>query len=152
MSTAPDGSIWPRGYWRTWEPIVGPTYATSLTRLRAWSNVVTTILYALAIVMLAYYFLVVQSGSLLAATLILLVPWAIVIGVIEYQRRRLAKTVLRNLAANGKVVSELPTFAEPMIPITPKDMSISSQPNGMPRIGPAIAASGMTHTHAIIPN
>jgi hypothetical protein len=126
MSTAPDGSIWPRGYWRTWEPIVGPTYATSLTRLRAWSNVVTTILYALAIVMLAYYFLVVQSGSLLAATLILLVPWAIVIGVIEYQRRRLAKTVLRNLAANGKVVSELPTFAEPQFLRWKRDHSVST--------------------------
>jgi hypothetical protein len=126
MSTAPDGSIWPRGYWRTWEPIVGATYATSLTRLRAWSNVVTTILYAIAVVMLAYYFLIAQSGSLLAATLILLVPWAIVVGIIEYQRRRLAKTLLRNLAVNGKVVSELPTFAEAQFLRWKRDHSVST--------------------------
>jgi hypothetical protein len=112
MTSGPDGSIWPRGYWRTWEPIVGLTYATALTKLRAWSNVATTILYAIAVVMLAYYFVVVKSGSLLAATLALLVPWAVVVGIIEFQRRRLARTVQRNLAANGKAVNELPTFAE----------------------------------------
>jgi hypothetical protein len=112
MSDASDCSIWPRRYWRTWEPIVGATYATSLTKLRAWSNVVTAVLYAIGIVMLAYYFLILNSGSLLVATLTLLVPWAIVVGVIEFQRRRLAKTVRRNLAANGKAVNELPTFAE----------------------------------------
>jgi hypothetical protein len=112
MSEAPDGSIWPHGYWRTWEPIVGATYATSLTKMRAWSNVVTTLLYAIALMMLAYYFLVVRSGSLLAATFTLLVPWAIVVGFIEYQRRQLAKTVQRNLAANGKPVSERPTFVD----------------------------------------
>jgi hypothetical protein len=112
MANATDGAIWPRGYWRTWEPIVGATYATSLTKLRAWSNVVTTLLYVIAAVMLAYYFLILQSGTLLTATFVLLVPWAIAVGVIEWQRRRLAKTVQRNLAANGKPVSELPTFVE----------------------------------------
>ena len=127
MSQASDGSIWPRGYWRTWEPIVGPTYATSLTKLRAWSNVVTTILYAIAIVVLAYYFLVVKSGSLLAATFTLLIPWAIVVGVIEYQRRRLAKTMQRNLAANGKPVPELPTFAEVQFLRWKRDHSVSTE-------------------------
>ena len=135
MSNASDGSIWPRGYWRTWEPIVGPTYATSLTKLRAWSNVVTTILYAIAIVMLAYYFLVVKSGSLLVATFTLLVPWAVVVGVIEYQRRRLAKTVQRNLAANGKPVPELPTFAEPQFLRWKRDHSVTTEDleNSAPR-------------------
>ena len=126
MTSAPNGSIWPRGYWRTWEPIVGPTYATSLTRLRAWSNVVTTILYAIAVVMLAYYFLVVKSGSLLAATLALLAPWTIVVGVIEYQRRRLARTVQYNLAANGKAVSELPTFVEAQFLRWKRDHAVST--------------------------
>ncbi len=113
MAGEDDGAIWPRGYWRTWQPIVGTAYATSLTRLRAWSNVVTTILYLIAAVMLAWYFLVAKAGTLLAATLILLVPWAIVVGLIEYRRRALAKTMLRNLAAHGKPVSVLPSFAEP---------------------------------------
>ena len=112
MASAPDGSIWPRGYWRTWEPIVGPTYATSLTRLRAWSNVVTLVLYLIAAVMLVYFFVAHETGSLLGVTLALLVPWAVIVGVIEYRRRQLAKTVQRNLAANGKAVSELPPFAE----------------------------------------
>ena len=112
MARATDGSIWPRGYWRTWEPIVGPTYATALTRLRAWSNAVTTLLYVAAVVMLAYYFLIVQSGTLLVATFVLLAPWAAVVTLIEVSRRRLAKTVQRNLAANGKPVGELPTFVD----------------------------------------
>jgi hypothetical protein len=127
MTQVSDGSIWPRGYWRTWEPIVGPSYATSLTKLRAWSNVVTTILYAIALVMLAYYFLVVKSGSLLAATFTLLVPWAVVVGIIEYQRRRLAKTVQRNLAANGKTVSELPTFAEAQFLRWKRDHAVTTE-------------------------
>jgi CHASE2 domain-containing sensor protein len=126
MSATRDGSIWPRGYWRTWEPIVGSTYATSLTRLRAWSNVVTTILYAIAAVMLAYYFLILKSGSLLPATVTLLVPWAVVVGVIEFQRRRLAQTVQRNLAANGKAVSELPRFAEAQFLRWKRDNSVTT--------------------------
>jgi hypothetical protein len=109
---ATDGSIWPRGYWRSWEPIVGVTYATTLTKLKAWSNVITTLLYLAALVILAYYFLVVRSGSLLTATFILLVPWAVVVGIIELQRRKLATTMLRNLAANGKPVGERPTFVD----------------------------------------
>ena len=112
MATVTDGSMWPRGYWRTWEPIVGATYATALTKLRAWSNVVTTLLYVSAVVLLAYYFLIVRSGTLVTAIFVLLVPWAIATGIIEWQRRRLAKTVQRNLAANGKPVSELPTFVD----------------------------------------
>jgi hypothetical protein len=112
MAEPTDGSIWPRGYWRTWEAMLGATYATSLTKLRAWSSVVTTILYAAAIVMLAYYFLVVRSGTLLTAVFVLLIPWAVVVGVIEFQRRKLAKTIQRNLAANGKPVSEIPTFVD----------------------------------------
>jgi ABC-type uncharacterized transport system permease subunit len=112
MANAADGSVWPHGYWRTWQPIVGATYATSLTRLRAWSNVVTILLFVIAAVMLAYYFLIVRSGTLLAAIFVLLVPWAIATVIIEWQRRRLAKTVQRNLAANGKAVSELPTFVD----------------------------------------
>jgi hypothetical protein len=127
MSQAPDGSIWPRGYWRTWEPIVGATYATSLTKLRAWSNVVTTILYAIAFVMLAYYFLVVKSGSLLVATFTLLVPWAVVVGIIEYQRRHLAKTVQRNLAANGKPVPEVPNFAEAQFLRWKRDHAVTTE-------------------------
>jgi hypothetical protein len=127
MSTVHDGSIWPHGYWRTWEPIVGATYATSLTALRAWSNVVTTILYAIAVVMLAYYFLVLKTGDLFAATFILLIPWAIVVGVIEFQRRRLAKTIQRNLAANGKAVSELPTFIEVQFLRWKRDHSVSTE-------------------------
>jgi hypothetical protein len=126
MSATSDGSIWPRGYWRTWEPIIGPSYATSLTKLRAWSNVVTTILYAIAVVMLAYYFILVRSGSLLAATFILLVPWAVVVGIIELQRRHLARTVQRNLAANGKPVSELPTFAEAQFLRWKRDHSVTT--------------------------
>jgi hypothetical protein len=112
MPETGDGAIWPRGYWRTWEPIVGASYATTLTKLRAWSTVVTTILYVIAVVMLVYYFAVVRSGTLYAATFILLIPWAVVVGVIELQRRRLAKTMQRNLAAHGKPVSELPTFGD----------------------------------------
>jgi flagellin-like protein len=112
MANAADGSVWPRGYWRTWQPIVGATYATSLTKLRAWSNVVTTLLFVVATVMLAYYFLIARSGTLLTAVFVLLVPWAIAVGIIEWQRRRLAKTVQRNLAANGKPVGELPTFVD----------------------------------------
>jgi hypothetical protein len=107
-----DGAIRPRGYWRTWQPILGATYATSLTRLRAWSNVVTTLLYLVAAVLLAYYFLIVKSGTLLAATLTLLVPWAIVVGIIEYQKLRLARTLVRNLAAHGKTIAVLPRFGE----------------------------------------
>ena len=112
MADQPDAAIWPRGYWRTWRPIVGAAYATSLTRLRAWSNVVTTILYLVAAVMLAYYLLVAKSGATLGATVALLVPWAIVVGVIEYRRLQLAKTMLRNLAAHGKPVTVLPRFGE----------------------------------------
>jgi hypothetical protein len=112
MASPTDGAIWPRGYWRTWQPIVGATYATSLTRLRAWSNVVTTLLYLAAIVMLVYYFVIARSGTLLVATFVLLVPWAAVITVIEVSRRRLAKTLQRNLAANGKPVGEVPTFVD----------------------------------------
>lgn len=76
MTSAPDDSIWPRGYWRTWEPIVGATYATSLTRLRARSNVATTVLYAIAVAvaMLAYYYVGPKGGSLLVATIVVLVP------------------------------------------------------------------------------
>jgi hypothetical protein len=114
MTDPTDGAIWPRGYWRTWQPIVGSAYATSLTRLRAWSNVTTVILYLIAAVVVAYYLLIARSGSLLGVTLILLVPWVIVMGVIEYQRGRLAKTMLRNLAAHGKRVTAVPRFAEPM--------------------------------------
>ncbi len=127
MSQVSDGSIWPRGYWRTWAPIVGPTYATSLTRLRAWSNVVTTILYLVALVMLAYYFLVVKNGSLLLATFSLLVPWVVAVGIIEYQRRRLAKTMQRNLAANGKPVPELPTFADVQFLRWKRDHSVTTE-------------------------
>ena len=112
MTNAADGSVWPHGYWRTWQPIVGATYATALTKLRAWSNVVTTLLFVIAAVMLAYYFLIARSGTLLTGIFVLLVPWAIAVGIIEWQRRRLAKTVQRNLAANGKPVSELPTFVD----------------------------------------
>jgi hypothetical protein len=126
MSEESDGAIWPRGYWRTWAPIVGPTYATSLTKLRAWSNVVTTILYLIALVMLAYYFLVVKSGSLLLATFTLLVPWIVVVAIIEYQRRRLAKTMQRNLAANGKRVPELPTFADVQFLRWKRDHSVTT--------------------------
>src|SRR5579871_2836295 len=39
-----------------------------------------------------------------------------------------------------------------MIPNTPKEQSISRQPNGMPRIPPAHNANGTTSAHAIIPN
>jgi hypothetical protein len=127
MSQASDGSIWPRGYWRTWAPIVGPTYATSLTKLRAWSNVITTILYLIALVMLAYYFLVLKSGSLLLATFTLLVPWVVAVGIIEYQRRRLAKTMQRNLAANGKRVPELPTFADVQFLRWKRDHSVTTE-------------------------
>jgi hypothetical protein len=112
MSEPTDRSIWPRAYWRTWAPIVGATYATSLTKLRAWSNVITTVLYLGAIVMLAYYFLVVRSGTLLTAVFVLLIPWAAVVVIIEFQRRKLAKTIQRNLAANGKPVTETPTFID----------------------------------------
>jgi hypothetical protein len=112
VSDQPEGATWPRGYWRTWEPIVGATYATALTRLRAWSNVVTTILYLMAAVLLAYYLLIAKSGTTLAATVTLLVPWAIVVGVIEYRRLLLARTMLRNLAAHGKAVAALPRFGE----------------------------------------
>lgn len=112
MAEMTDGAIWPRGYWRSWEPIVGATYATTLTRLRAWSNVITTLLYVAALVLLAYYFLVLRSGSLLTATFILLVPWAVVVVIIELQRRKLVTIMLRNLAANGKPVSERPTFVD----------------------------------------
>ena len=127
MSQAQDGSIWPRGYWRTWEPIVGPTYATSLTKLRAWTNVITTILYLIALVMLAYYFLVLKSGSLLLATFTLLVPWVVAVGIIEYQRRRLAKTMQRNLAANGKPVPELPTFGDVQFLRWKRDHSVTTE-------------------------
>jgi hypothetical protein len=112
MAESTDGSIWPRGYWRTWEAIVGATYATSLTKLRAWSTLVTAVLYVVAIMILAYYFLVVRSGTLLTAVFILLIPWAVVVGVIEVQRRRLAKIIQCNLAAGGKPVSEVPTFVD----------------------------------------
>ena len=130
-----DGAIWPRGYWRTWQPIVGAIYATSLTRLRAWSNVVTTILYLAALVMLVYYFAVSKSGTLLGATLILLVPWAVVVGVIEFQRRKLAKTIIRNLAANGTPVGETPTFAEPQFLRWKRDHSVTTEDlqNSAPR-------------------
>lgn len=127
MTSAPDGSIWPRGYWRTWEPIVGPTYATSLTRLRAWSNVVTTVLYAIAVGMLIYFFAVHETGSLLGITLALLVPWAVVVGIIEYRRRQLARTVQRNLAANGKPVTELPMFAEAQFLRWKRDHSVTTE-------------------------
>ena len=127
MTDTDDGSIWPRGYWRTWAPIVGPSYATSLTKLRAWSNVVTTILFVVAVVMLAYYFLILKSGSLLVPTFILLIPWVLAVGAIEYQRRRLAKTVQRNLAANGMPVSELPTFGEAQFLRWKRDHSISTE-------------------------
>jgi hypothetical protein len=127
MSQASDGSIWPRGYWRTWAPIVGPTYATSLTKLRAWSNVITTLLYLIALVMLAYYFLVLKSGSLLLATFTLLVPWAVAVGIIEYRRRRLAKTMQRNLAANGKPVPELPTFVDVQFLRWKRDHSVTTE-------------------------
>jgi len=55
----------------------------------------------------------VKSGSLLLATFSILVTWAVAgRDHFEYQRRRLAKTVQRNLAAKRKVGSELPTFIE----------------------------------------
>jgi hypothetical protein len=126
MADSTDGSIWPRRYWRSWEPIVGATYATSLTRLRAWSNVVTTLLYIAALILLAYYVLVVRNGSLLTATIILLIPWAIVVGVIELQRRRLANTIQRNLAANGKPVSERPTFVDVQFLRWKRDHSVTT--------------------------
>ena len=114
MAEATDGAIWPRGDWRTWQPIVGAAYATSLTRLRAWSNVATGILYLAAAVMVAYYLLIAKAGTLLGATIVLIVPWAVVMVVIEYQRGRLARTMLRNLAVHGKTVSVVPRFAEPL--------------------------------------
>jgi ABC-type protease/lipase transport system fused ATPase/permease subunit len=130
-----DGAIWPRGYWHSWEPLVGVTYATALTKLRAWSTVITTLLYLIALVMLAYYFLVVRSGSLLTATFILLIPWAAVIGVIEWQRRRLATTMLRNLAANGKPVTERPTFVDVQFLRWKRDHSVTTDDlqNSAPR-------------------
>jgi hypothetical protein len=130
-----DAAIWPRGYWRTWQPIVGATYATSLTRLRAWSNVVTTILYLAAVVMLVYYFALAQSGTLLAATFILLLPWVVVVATIEFRRRAIAKTMIRNLAANGKPVRETPTFAEPQFLRWMRDHSVTTEDlqNSAPR-------------------
>jgi hypothetical protein len=77
--------------------------------------------------MLAYYFLVVKSGSLLVATFTLLVPWAVVVGIIEYQRRRLAKTVQRNLAANGKPVPEVPNFAEAQFLRWKRDHAVTTE-------------------------
>jgi hypothetical protein len=135
MADSTDGSIWPRRYWRSWEPIVGATYATSLTRLRAWSNVVTTLLYIAALILLAYYILVVRNGSLLTATIILLVPWAIVVGAIELMRRRLANTIQRNLAANGKPVSERPTFVDVQFLRWKRDNSVTTDDlqNSAPR-------------------
>jgi hypothetical protein len=112
MVAPDDGSIWPRGYWHTWAPIVGPRYATTLTKLRAWSNVVTTLLYTVAVVLAAYYLLIAKGGSILWATIVLLIPWTVIVAVIEYQRRRVAKTMQRNLAAAGKPVSQVPIFIE----------------------------------------
>jgi hypothetical protein len=73
---------------------------------------VTTLLYLVAIVILAYYFLFSRTGSLLITTAVLIVPWAVVVAVIEYRRHRLAITLQRNLAVNGRPVPEVPTFVD----------------------------------------
>jgi hypothetical protein len=112
MARADDPAIWPRGYWHTWEALAGPTYATTLTRLRAWSNTATILLFVFAFVLLVYFLIVARTGSMLPAILTLLVPWAIVVGVIEYRRGQLARTIARNLAANGKPVSVMPPLSE----------------------------------------
>ena len=105
-------AIWPRAYWRTWASLAGPTYATALTRLRAWSNTATILLFIFAFVMLVYFLAVAKTGSMLPAILALLVPWGIVSAVIEYRRGRVAQTMTRNLAANGQAVSVIPTLSE----------------------------------------
>ena len=98
---------------------------------------VTTVLYLSALVLLADHFLILKSGSLLAATFTLPIPWAVVVGVNEYLRRQLAKTVLRNLAANGKPVGELPTFAEPQFLRWKRDHGVTTddlQSSAPPRL------------------
>jgi ABC-type transport system involved in cytochrome c biogenesis permease subunit len=112
MSEINSLAIWPRGYWHTWEALAGPTYATALTRLRAWSNTATILLFIFAFVMLVYFLAIAKSGSMLPAILALLVPWGIVSAVIEYRRGRVAQTMARNLAANGQAVAAIPTLSE----------------------------------------
>jgi ABC-type transport system involved in cytochrome c biogenesis permease subunit len=112
MSTADGPAIWPRAYWHTWEALAGPTYATALTRLRAWSNTATILLFIFAFVMLVYFLAVAKTGSMLPAILALLVPWGVVSFVIEYRRSRVAQTMARNLAANGRAVPVIPPLTE----------------------------------------
>ncbi|HKT58029.1 MAG TPA: hypothetical protein VJR25_14800 [Microbacterium sp.] len=101
---------WPRGYWRRWVPVVGPEYATIVTRDRAWSIALNVVGVCCVVSVLATVWFAGRTPlSTVVAYGLCAVPAVLAWRVVP-RPRKTASRIVADLTDRGIAVTRGPSF------------------------------------------